>query len=184
MIYAAKDFTLRNGLKVTLKSPDISDAEGLLDQIIETAKATNYLLSDPEDFLPFKQNLKKEEEFISTFNDGEDCLICVYHDQRIIGSCKLSLRNHQKDSHRAEIGISIIKEYWGMGIGSLLFDEVINIARSIPKIEQLELDVIKDNERAKKLYTKKGFVKVGDIPHQLKLKDGTYLDGEMMVLYL
>ena len=51
-------------------------------------------------------------------------------------------------------------------------------------IEQLELGVIANNEKAKRLYTKKGFVKTGDIPHELKLKDGTYLDGETMVLFL
>ena len=33
-------------------------------------------------------------------------------------------------------------------------------------------------------FYKKGFIKTGDIPHELKLKDGTYLDGETMVLFL
>ena len=81
-------------------------------------------------------------------------------------------------------GLAVSEEYRGLGIGSILFDIMIDLAKKTPGIEQIELDVIGVNERAKRLYTSKGFVKVGDKPHQLKLKDGTYLDGENMVLFL
>ena len=33
MIYQAKEFTLKNGLKVVIKTPEISDARNLLDSI-------------------------------------------------------------------------------------------------------------------------------------------------------
>jgi ribosomal protein S18 acetylase RimI-like enzyme len=45
-------------------------------------------------------------------------------------------------------------------------------------------EVIKENERAKRLYTSKGFVKTGDRPRVLRLPNGKYLDEELMVLYL
>ena len=61
---------------------------------------------------------------------------------------------------------------------------MIKLAKETEGIEQIELDVVAVNERAKHLYTKKGFKKVGDIPHQLKLSNGTYLDGESMILVL
>ena len=47
MIYEAKEFTLKNGLKVTLKSPEISDAPKLLDSIIKTSATTDYITSLP-----------------------------------------------------------------------------------------------------------------------------------------
>lgn len=184
MIYKAQEFTLKNGLKVTLKSPEVSDAQKLLNFIVSVASITDYILSTPKDFEGFLKDITKEEKYIDSYKENKDYLICVYHDGEIIGDCSLAFHRHEKDAHRATVGIAVGKEYWGLGIGSLLFEEMIKLAKNEPGIEQIELSVIANNERAKRLYTKKGFVKVGDIPHQLKLKDGSYLDGENMVLFL
>ena len=184
MIYQAKQFSLKNGLKVTIKSPEANDSLKLLDNIVSVSKSTNYLLSQPEDYDIYYQNIKLEEDYINSFKEKRDCLLCVYLDDKIIGNAALRFNIHKKDQHRTNIGIAIQEEYQGIGIGSILFDIMIDIAKNSKGIDQIELDVISTNEKAKRLYAKKGFVKTGDIPHQLKLDDGTYLDGEMMVLFL
>ena len=61
---------------------------------------------------------------------------------------------------------------------------MISIARNRNGVTQLELEVIKENERAKRLYTSKGSIKTGDRPRVLRLPNGKYLDEELMVLYL
>ena len=184
MIYQAKDFFLKDGTKVTLKTPEISDAQKLLDNIIEISASTDYLLSTPKDYDIYLQDMSKEEGFIQSSRDGKDYLICAYVNDEIIANCALRVFTHEKDSHRANLGIAINPKYQGRGLGSLMFDEMIRIAKETPELDQLELGVIAKNERARRLYLKKGFVKTGDIPHELKLKDGTYLDGETMVLFL
>ena len=183
MIYKKKDFILKNETELTLKSPELSDAKMLLDHIIKATGQTDFLVSTPNDY---DDDISKEEAFISSFNDSDNYLICAYVNGKIIGVCSLKFLKHKKDKHRAKVGIAIIKEYWGLGIGSIMFDEMIEISRNTPFIEQIELDggVISQNERAISLYKKKGFVKTGNIPHQLKLNDGTYLDGELMTLFL
>ena len=184
MIYEAKEFVLKDGTTVVLKTPEIGDASKLLHNIIAVASSTDYLLSVPEDFDAFVKDIKKEEEYISSFKTNNNYLIAVYLNDEIIGNSALNFLTHQKDKHRANVGIAIQKDYWDKGIGSILFDEMIKLAKETEGIEQIELDVIAVNERAKHLYTKKGFKKVGDIPHQLKLSNGTYLDGESMILVL
>lgn len=183
MIYQRKEFVLKNGTKLILKSPEQSDAKMLLNQIVKTTSQTDYLLSTPNDF---DEDISKEEEFISRFNESNDYLICAYVDGIIVGNSALKFLKHAKDKHRAKVGIAIMKEYWGLGIGSIMFDEIIDIAKNTSGIEQIELDggVIAENKRAISLYTKKGFVKTGTIPHELKLNDGTYLDGILMTLFL
>ena len=185
MIYQAKEFTLKNGLKVVIKSPEVSDAPKLLESIIKTSATTDYITSLPEDYQKYLDDMSKEEAFIKAANDNPNnyCL-AVYVDGNIVGNCFITFYSNIKTRHRGTVGIAIIKEYRSMGIGSILFDEMINIARNREGVEQLELDVIKDNVHAKRLYTSKGFVKTGDIPRELKLTDGTYLDAEKMVLYL
>ncbi|MBO6261622.1 MAG: GNAT family N-acetyltransferase [Bacilli bacterium] len=118
-------------------------------------------------------------------NDSEDrYLFAVYDGETIVANCFLEFLTNIKTKHRGRIGIAVTSNYRGMGIGSLLFDEMISIARNRNGVTQLELEVIKENERAKRLYTSKGFVKTGDRPRVLKLPNGTYLDEEMMILYL
>ena len=184
MIQPAHEFILKNGLKVTVKSPDVSDAKKLLDNVTNVAASTPFLLSEPEDYDKYYQDMKLEENFINYSINNKDYLLCVYLDDEIIGNSMLRFNSHLKDKHRVNIGIAIQKEYQGIGIGSLLFDIMIDLAKQSEGVEQIELGVIKGNEKAKRLYLKKGFVKTGDIPHELKLKDGTYLDGETMVLFL
>ena len=185
MIYQAKEFTLKNGLKVVIKSPEVSDAPKLLESIIKTSATTDYITSLPEDYQKYLDDMSKEEAFIRNANESKnDYIIAVYVNDIIVGNCFLGFLANVKTRHRGTVGIAITNEYRSMGIGSILFDEMINIARNREGVEQLELDVIKDNIAAKRLYTSKGFVKTGDIPRELKLRDGTYLDAEKMVLYL
>ncbi len=48
-------------------------------------------------------------------------------------------------------------------------------------ITQMELDVVKDNERALTMYQSFGFEIVGTMPRALKYPDGTYADEYLMV---
>lgn len=184
MVYNPKEVSLKDGTVVILKTPEVKDAKMMLDNIINVANSTDYLLSAASDFQKYLDDISKEEAFIAAKRESKDHMVAVYLNDVIIGCCSLDLHFHEKDKHRAVIGIAIQKPYWDKGIGSILFDELIEIAKNTEGIEQIELDVIANNARAKHLYTKKGFVKTGDIPHQLKLKDGIYLNGETMVLFL
>lgn len=81
MIYQRKEFVLKNGTKLILKSPEQSDAK-MLNQIVKTTSQTDYLLSTPNDF---DEDISKEE-FISRFNESNDYLICAYVDGVIVGN--------------------------------------------------------------------------------------------------
>ena len=183
MVYEPKEFLLKDGKKVIFKSPEPRDAKLMIDNIVAVASSTDNLLSAPHDFDKYYADISLEERWIVSNREGPNYLIAVYLNDVIIGSCSLDMHPQEKAKHRATIGIAIQKPYWGKGIGSLLFDEMIQIGKGIG-LEQIELDVIASNDRAKRLYTKKGFVKIGNLPHELKLKDGSYLDGETMVLFL
>ena len=184
MIYGPKEFILKNGLKVILRSPEKEDAYKLIEQIMSVAGSTDFLLSVPEDFQHYLDDIKKEEDLIEWSKTDSGYWIIVCDKDKIVGNCSLRTYKHAKDKHRCSIGIALCKEYQSMGIGSILFDEMVELAKKTQNIEQIELDVIDKNEKAVRLYTSKGFIKTGTIPHQLKLKDGSYLDGTTMVLFL
>lgn len=181
MIYEAKEFTVKDGLKIVVKSPEKGEAGAVMAFMDVLLGQTPYFLSSPEDFR--KRTVESEAEFIEGSREGTDYFICVYADGKIIGDCGVNFDRHLKGRHRSSLSIGIDKAYWGKGIGNLLMDEMIRLARETEGIEQVELGVINENARAKRLYEKKGFRKTGVLPHALKLPDGTYYDEEMMTLF-
>lgn len=76
--------------------------------------------------------------------------------QRAIGT-KYKVR------HRAEFGISVVKKYWGLGIGKALLTSCIECAKTAG-YSQLELKVVAENERAVSMYERAGFVEYGRNP--------------------
>lgn len=58
-----------------------------------------------------------------------------------------------KVRHRAEFGVSVAKEFWGLGIGQALMAGCIECARAAGYL-QLELNVVVENVRALSMYKK------------------------------
>ena len=65
-----------------------------------------------------------------------------------------------KVRHRASLGIAVVQEYWNTGLGTVLINGAIDLARKAG-YEQLELGVFSDNSSALHLYQKLGFQEVG-----------------------
>ena len=61
-----------------------------------------------------------------------------------------------------------------------MFEELIRVAKK-RGVLQLELDYIDGNDRAKGLYEKMGFRRVGVKPDAIRLKDGTMRDEISMM---
>lgn len=60
-----------------------------------------------------------------------------------------------------EWGIYIYKdEFQGKGIGTQALSQCLNYAKNVLGLKEIYLDVLKDNERAKALYIKLGFVEI------------------------
>ncbi len=68
-----------------------------------------------------------------------------------------------KVRHRAELGISVAKKFWGLGIGQALTAARIECARTAGYV-QLELNAVAENARALSMYEKAGFVEYGRNP--------------------
>ena len=77
----------------------------------------------------------------------------------------------------------VAKTAAGRGIGKILIREVIDRARALGDIEQINLTVVGANERAKGLYASFGFQSFSVEKNAIKYK-GRYFDEETMVLFL
>ena len=85
--------------------------------------------------------------------------------------------------HRAEFGVSVLRAYWGLGLGRALTEACIQCAKEAG-YEQLELTVVAENERAIALYRKAGFVEFGRNPRGFRSRTSGYQEIVHMLLAL
>ncbi len=173
MIFHPKEITLKNGTKAILKTPEISDAAGMLEYIKTSCGETDFLSRYPEEWEGV--SVENEEKWVKKLRESKSTLaITCFIDGGIAGNCEITFRGGIKMSHRATIAIAILKKYWDLGIGSAMFREMIAAAKAREGIEIVELEFIEGNDRACHLYEKFGFRTVGERPNAFKLKDGSY----------
>lgn len=77
----------------------------------------------------------------------------------------------------------VSKDFRGRGIANKLIEQLVERARAISDIEQINLTVISNNENAKKLYEKFGFTTFGSEQNAIKWKN-KYFSEDQMVLKL
>jgi len=179
MKYETREITLKDGRTCVLRSAEKKDAAEMLRYMVQVLGETPYLLSSPEDFI--NMPLEQEAAFIeNTLSAERAVMITAFDGDRIIGSADLrSAGARLRVRHRCGMGITILKEYWGVGLGSAMMEAVINCARKLG-YEQLELEVVAENRRALSLYLKYGFQVYGRLPHKVRYADGSYADDYLM----
>jgi len=181
MIFEDKQITLKDGRTAVLKSPCVEDAEKLLNYIKKASSETDFLLRYPEEW---NITVEQEEAWVNRIRSSPDTLgITCYINSEVAGNCEISFKSGMKTSHRANIGIAILKDYWNLGIGSAMFEELVAAAQN-RGTEIMELDFVEGNDRARHLYEKFGFRVVCKKPNAFKLRDGTYLSEFHMQKYL
>ena len=161
MIYNKK-ITIKNGDICTLRNGTEHDGEQVLEVFNKTHAETDFMLTYPDensftvsqesDFLKEKTESKNEIEIVAEING------------KIVGTAGIeAVGRNFKVRHRADFGIGILMEYWGLGIGSALTRACIECARAAG-YSQLELNVVAENKAAAALYEKLGFKEYGRNP--------------------
>lgn len=153
---------LKNGMECCLRNGVESDGQAVLDNFNLTHGETDYLLSYPDetsfDAVRESQFLKHKAE------SANEIEILAVIDGVVVGTAGIdAVGTKFKIRHRAEFGISVLKKYWGLGIGRALMEACIQCAKEAGYV-QLELTVVSDNERAIAMYQKAGFAECGRNP--------------------
>ncbi len=181
MKYHDKKITLKNGKSALLRAAHPQDAAEIIELLKTASAQTNFLSRYPEEW---KITVEAEETMLKNIENSDTSLmLCCELDGKIAGNCMLNLNSLIKTAHRASVAISVLESFWGLGIGTAMFEEMICVAKS-KGVSQLELEFVEGNQRAARLYEKMGFVTVAEKPNAIRLKDGTMLKEYFMVKYL
>ncbi len=179
MIIKNKIMNLKNNRQCMLRAPKEEDAQDLIDLLKNVCEETPFLVSEPDEI---RYTIDGEKAFIRKFNESlYEIMIIIEMDNKIVGNCSIMpAANKRKEIHRCELGIAILKDYWGLSIGKQTIEFALKAAKAMG-YEQIELDVVSGNIRAINLYKKLGFEEVGSIPCAIKLEDGTYYNDVKMI---
>lgn len=157
-----KKIILKNGMECYLRNATQSDGQLVLDNFNLTHTETDYLLTYPNEN---NYDAARESQFLKEKADSENEIeIIAVVDGVVTGTAGIeAVGMKYKVRHRAELGISVLKAFWGLGIGRALMTSCIECAKAAG-YSQLELKVVAENARALSMYEKAGFVEYGRNP--------------------
>jgi RimJ/RimL family protein N-acetyltransferase len=102
----------------------------------------------------------------------------------IVGMIGYSSQNSTKTRHKGGLwGLFVRDEYRGQGIASILVNSLVETARDVLDVEQLQLSVSTQNQASYGLYLRLGFTVYGTEIHAMKI-DESYVDEYLMVKFL
>lgn len=174
--------TLKNGKEALLRNGTKADGKEVFETFNATHAETDFLLSYPDEN---SFDAEQEGRFLDekTGSLGEIEIIAIV-DSKVVGTAGIeAVGAKYKVRHRAEFGISILKEYWGLGLGRALTGACIQCAKQAG-YKQLELNVVANNERAVSLYRDMGFKEFGRNPRGFNSRISGYQELIYMLLEL
>ena len=173
---------LKNGKEALLRNGDFPDGSAVYEVFNLTHAETDYLLSyADENSLDPEQEAKFLAEKTKSPN-GIEILALV--DGKVVGLAGIEpVGAKYKVRHRADFGISVLKDYWGLGLGRALAKACIRCAKDAGYV-QLELNAVTENERALALYRDLGFVEYGRNPRGFNSRLSGYQELVYMLLEL
>ena len=178
----SRQIVLKNGQTAILRSGVETDGAAVFEQFTRAHGETDYLLSYPDEN---SFNAEQEGRFLKrkAESDNEVEIIALV-DGRVVATAGVdAIGAKYKLRHRAEFGVSVLKECWGLGIGRALMDACIECARQAG-YAQLELSVVAENARAVEMYQRAGFVEYGRNPRGFNSRISGYQELVSMRLEL
>ena len=177
-------FSTRDGRTVTLRPFTSTDVDALLrfaNSIVREKKENRDL-----GIAAFDKRLTRgfERKFLratlASVRKRSGVSIAAFAGRNLVGECMVRGREPNDLKHTGLLGIVILSEYRGVGLGETLMLEVLREAKRIG-IWLVELEVMAINKGAIQLYEKLGFRKVGIVPNKIQ-RDGRHLD--MVTMYV
>ena len=177
-----KNIILKNGTECTLRNGTQADGQAVMENFNLTHAQTDYLLSYPDEN---SFTVEQEASFLNRKAESENEIeILAVVNGAIVGTAGIeAIGTKYKLRHRAEFGISVAKEYWGLGIGRALTLACIECAR-VAGYAQLELSAVSENRAAIALYESVGFREYGRNPKGFRSRTSGWQELVLMRLEL
>jgi RimJ/RimL family protein N-acetyltransferase len=171
-----KEYLTKNGGSVVIRQAEEKDIQGVIDVMDGVASERKYA--------PAERISGHQRELVTKSIREKIGLLAVAEiNGRIVGECSLEPKSYLGMSqHAVDLGINIIGDFRGIGIGKAMMDYMIGWAKE-KGYEKIMLSVFSTNQRAINLYKKFGF-KIEGMKKKEYMMNGEYADEVLMELFL
>ncbi len=132
----------------------------------------------------FKLSIDQEKQYIENINSQQKSIILIgFINNEIVATSQITSPSRERIAHTCELGISVKKDYWGIGVGSSLMESLIEFVKNTNEIKVINLKVNINNTSGISLYKKFGFKEIG-LYKMFTQIDGEFYDSIIMNLYI
>lgn len=170
-----KQYLLKNGQTMTVREANEDDAEAIKNVVNSVASEKYYVV--PE------RSREDWDEAIREIKNRKGLIIVTQLDEKTVGMAHLVRGKFEKNKHVGFLGISILKEFRKIGIGTAMMQYIMEWARRQKGLEKVSLTVFSTNEAAINLYRTFGFQIEGMSKRQYRI-EGKYIDETIMGKFL
>jgi len=167
--------------KITFREPRISDLKSILEMINSLVEEKAYIVVQKK--LTIREERDYLKNVIKEIKNKSSVYTVIDINGKVRGNAKVSLVDSGPRKHIGELGISIMKEARGKGLGEKLFKKIIEKAVKELKVKIITLYVVSENKIAINLYKKMGFKKISIIKKGYN-HYGELLDNITMIKYI
>jgi RimJ/RimL family protein N-acetyltransferase len=164
---------LQNNLHLTLRCAQPSDAEQVLAYLNQVADESENITIGP---VELEVSVEEEHAFLQQTTELPTKFFII---AEIAGTLSFSTGQRPRLQQAGELGMTVLRRYWNLGIGSHMLVYLIDWARQTGTIRKINLRVRIDNFAAIHLYEKYGFVQEGQRTREFYLH-GQFVDAYMI----
>lgn len=173
--------TLPNGQVLLIREAVPEDAAMILEYVNIVSGETDFLGFGAGEF---EVTEAEEAEVLRRFHDADNQLYLVgLIGEAVVATITFVAGGRKRMRHCGQFGMSVREAYWGLGIGGAMLDSLVAWADGSGVVTKINLRVRTDNERAIRLYNRKGFIHEGTLRNDIQI-NGTYHHSHIMGLII
>ncbi len=162
-----QNISIKNDLQLVIREAKIEDAATIIDYVNIIAGESENISFGPGEF---KMTVEEEEKFIeSTSKSKNNTFVVAFIGNEMVSLADVHSGNRPRIRHSGELGITVLKKYWRMGVGLAMMQYLIDWARDAG-LRKLNLRVRENNVGAITLYRKLGFLDNGIITREFLVR--------------
>lgn len=165
--------TLKDGRVLELSEARPEDAEPVLAYVEGVSGETSFLTFGPGEL---QMTRDREAAFFRACQKSPNQVYVVGRlGGEVVASANIAASPRLRLRHRGELGMSVRRDFWRLGVGGALLDYLLAWGRVNPILSKLDLQVRSDNAAAIALYRGRGFVEEGVLRKQFAI-EGEFFD--------
>ncbi|GAB4444629.1 MAG: GNAT family protein [Anaerolineae bacterium] len=163
---------LETGHTLVIREARPSDARATIACLNQAGGETDFLTFGANEF---NVTIAREQDFIKWCREMPNSLMLLAEvEGQLTGLLTLEGNQRPRMRHVADLGISLLQQYWGQGIGRQLLQTGLDWAGQTGILRKINLRVHEENRRAIHLYESFGFQREGLVSREYRLNGHFY----------